>query len=170
MRFILTLAFLLIFSALVNAQSSAVTEFKDNHETSLAMYFYPSTLRMINLNQNLEFNEMIREIKKARFFRLDSGAVTPSELSALSESLIKSGYEEMMVMKSPDIDIAVLGLEKHIPEFVVISRKGDECMLLEVAGILNIAKIPKLMDAFNNGGFLDVLNLKNKKNDGSADH
>jgi len=169
-RFILGLTFLLALNSVIRAQSSAVTEFKDNHDTSLALYFYPSTLRMVNLQHNQEYDEMIREIKKARFFKLDSGAVTPTDIASLSETLIKSGYEELMVMKSKGNDITVLGLEKRSPEVVVISKNGDECMLLEVTGMINIAKIPKLIDTFSSDGFLDVLNLNQKKNDRPADH
>jgi len=169
-RFLLSLTILLSLNSVIRAQSSAVTEFKDNHNTTLALYFYPSTLRMINLQHNEEYDEMIRNIKKARFFKLDSGAVTPEQLSVLSETLIKSGYEEMMEMKSKGNDIKVLGLEKHTPEIVVISRNGDECMLVEVTGMINIAKIPKLIDAFNSGGFLDVLNLNQKKDERPVDH
>ena len=120
---------------------------------------------MINLQHNEEYNEMIRDIKKARFFKLDSGAVTATELSTLSQNLMNLGYEELMVIKSKGNDITVLGLEKSTPEVVVISRNGVECMMLEVTGMINIAKIPKLVDAFNSGGFLDVLNLNDKKND-----
>ncbi len=170
MRLILTLFFLLTFSSVICAQSSAVTEFKDNHETALAFYFYPSTLRMINLQRNPEFDEMIKDIKKARFFKLDSGVVTQPDLTTLGNDLRKAGYEEMMMMKSKGNDIEVLGLEKHTPEIVVISRNGYECMLLEVTGMINIAKIPKLIDAFSSGAFLDVFNLNKEQNDRPADH
>jgi hypothetical protein len=169
-RLILTLFFLLTFSSVICAQSSAVTEFKDNHDTSLALYFYPSTLRMINLQRNPEYDEMIKEIEKARFFKLDSGAATQADITALGNTLRKEGYEEMMVMKSKSNDIEVLGLEKHTPEIVVISRNGDECMLLELKGMINIAKIPKLIDAFSSGAFLDVFNLNKEQNDRPADH
>ena len=170
MRLILTLIFLLTFSSVICAQNSAITEFKDNHNTSLALYFYPSTLRMINLQRNPEYDEMIKEIEKARFFKLDSGAATQADIAVLGNELRKAGYEEMMVMKSKKNDIEVLGLEKHTPEIVVISRNGNECMLLELKGMINIAKIPKLMEAFNSGAFLDVFNLNDKKNDRPADH
>ncbi len=129
------------------------------------MYFYPSTLRMINLQRNAEYDEMISELKKARYLKLDSGVVTQEDLAVLGEKLLKAGYEEMMVMKSAKTDIRILGLEKSVPEVVVIARDGYECNIMEITGMINLAKIPKLLESFNSGGFLDVLNLNKQKNE-----
>jgi len=156
---------LLTCSPALKAQSSDVTDFQENHKPSLALYFYPSTLRMINLQRNAEYDEMISELKKARFLKLDSGAVTQADLTLLAEKLLKAGYEEMMLMKSADTDIRILGLEKKVPEVVVIARNGYESNLMEISGMINIAKIPKLLESFNSGGFLDVLNLNKQKNE-----
>jgi hypothetical protein len=35
-------------------------------------------------------------------------------------------------------------------------------MLLEVEGMINVAKIPKIMDSFNENAFLNVLDLNGK--------
>jgi hypothetical protein len=157
------LVFFIILSSLSFAQSNVVTDFKENHETALSLYFYPSTLRMINIERNLEFDEMIREIKKARFFKMDSGAVSKADLSKLEKDLTNIGFEEVMFIKNKDTDIRVWGLDKRNPELVIISKSDEELMLLEINGMLNIAKIPKLTQTFNRSGFLEVLNLTGEK-------
>lgn len=146
------------------SQSSTVTDFKENHGTALSLYFYPSTLRMLNLDRNKEFDDMIREIKKARFFKMDSGAVNNEDLSKLESELRKEGFEEVMFMKSKDMDVKVWGIEKRNPAMVILSKSGEEVMLLEVNGMINITKIPKLTETFNQNSFLDVLNLNAKRN------
>lgn len=148
------------------AQNSAVTDFQETHGTALSLYFYPSTLRMINLERNVEFDALIRNVRKARFFRMDSGMVTKDDLQKLTEELSDEGFEEMMFLKNRDMDVRVWGIEKRIPETIIISKAEHEVMLLEVNGMINIAKIPKIMEAFNENAFLDVLNLNAKKPNG----
>ncbi len=141
------------------AQSSVVTDFKENHETALSLYLYPSTLRMINIERNPEFDAMISEIKKARFFKLDSGVVSKDDLVKLEKDLANEGFEEVMFMKNKDMDLRVWGLEKRNSELVILSKQEEEVMLLEINGMINIAKIPKLTQTFNQDGFIDILNL-----------
>ena len=163
MRIILSL-FLTIFSLSSYAQNSAVTDFKENHETALSLYFYPSTLRMVNIEQNPEFNEMIRQVKKARFFRMDSGTVSKDDLNNLVSELTEDGFEEVMFVKNKNMDLKVWGLETKNPELVIISKSDEELMLLEINGMINIAKIPKLAETFNQNSFLDILKLNKKNN------
>ena len=163
MRIILSL-FLTIFSLSSYAQNSAVTDFKENHEIALSLYFYPSTLRMVNIEQNPEFNEMIRQVKKARFFKIDSGAVSKDDLKNLVVKLTEDGFEEVMFVKNKNMDIKVWGLETKNPELVIISKSDEELMLLEINGMINIAKIPKLAETFNQNSFLDILKLNKKNN------
>ena len=146
------------------AQSSVITDFKENHEPALSLYFYPSTLRMIDIERNVEYDEMIREIKKARFLKMDSGAVSKTEMNKLITDLVNEGFEEVMFIKNKDTDVRVWGIEKRNPELIIISKSDEELMLLEINGMINIAKIPKLTQTFNRNGFLDVLNLSGKKN------
>ena len=144
------------------AQHSVVTDFKENHETTLSLYFYPSTLRMINMERNPEFDHMIREVKKARFFKLDSGAVSTENISLFSNQLFEAGFEEIMFIKNKEMDVRVWGLEQKNPELVILSKSNEELMLLELVGMINIAKIPKLAETFQQNAFLDVLNLNQK--------
>ena len=155
---------LTIFSLSSNAQNSVVTDFKENHATTLSLYFYPSTLRMVNIERNPEFDEMIREIKKARFFKMDSGAVSQNDLKELSAKLINEGFEEVMFVKNKDMDIRVWGIENINPELIIISKAEEEVILLEINGMINIAKIPKLAETFNQNAFLDVLKLNQNNN------
>ena len=158
------LFFLIFFPLACFAQNSVVTDFKENHATALSLYFYPSTLRMINVERNHEFDEMIREIKKARFFKMDSGSVSQNDLISLSEKLMNEGFEEVMFLKNKDLNVRVWGIDKRNPEFVIISRSNEELMLLEISGMINIAKIPKLAENFNENAFLDILNFNRKNN------
>ena len=146
------------------SQNSAITDFKENHPIALALYFYPSTLRMINIDRNPEFDEMIKEIKRARFFRLDSGTIDQNDISKLSKDLQGLGFEELMIFKDKSKDVKVWGVENRNPQIVIISKSNKEILLLEVNGMINIAKIPKLAETFGQHKFLDVLHLNQKNN------
>jgi len=163
MKYVL-LTFYCILSLSSFAQHGVVTDFKENHETALSLYFYPSTLRMVNIERNPEFDEMIREVKKARFFKMDSGAVSADDLKKLADDLIGAGFEEVMFIKNKEMDVRVWGLERRKPELVIISKSNEDMMVLELEGMINIAKIPELTETFNQNAFLDVLNLNQKQN------
>ncbi len=162
MKFKLFILFLSLSYACF-AQSSVITDFKEDHDLAFSLYFYPSTLRMINIERNVEYDEMIREIKKARFFKLDSGAISKTELNNLMTDIVNEGFEEVMFMKNKDTDVRVWGKENSSPELIIISKSNEELMLLEINGMINVVKIPKLAQTFNRNGFLDVLNLTGKK-------
>jgi hypothetical protein len=155
---------LLIISFSSFAQNSAVTDFKDLHATALSLYFYPSTLRMVNLERSKDFDDMIRDIRKARFFKMDSGAVTSHDLQKFTGELSALGFEEIMFIKNREMDLQVWALEKRHPEMIFISKSEEDVLLLEVIGMINIAKIPGLIEKFRQNAFLDVLNLNEKKN------
>lgn len=163
MRKVLFFTFLII-SFGTFAQNSAVTDFKDRHARELSLHFYPSTLRMVNLDRSKDFDEMIRGIQKARFFKMDSGAVSSDDLQKFTNELSTLGFEEMMFIKNKNMDLQVWALEKKHPETIVISKSEAHVMLLEVTGMINIAKIPGLAESFRENAFLDVLNLNEKKN------
>jgi hypothetical protein len=150
------------------SQNSAVTQFQETHGTALSLYFYPSTLRMVNLERNPQFDEMIRHVKKARFYNLDTGTVAPEDIGRLAGQLAASGFEQLMFMKSEEMDIQSWGIEAKEPETIMISQTGHEVMILEIVGMVNIAKVPKLMDTFDDNAFLDVLNLNQKKASGGS--
>ncbi len=144
-------------------QHNVVSDFIENRNTGLSLYFYPSTLRMINIDRNEEYDKMIRDVEKARFFRFDSGQFVNEDISKLIKDLQENGFEEVMSVRDKNQDIRVLALERKMPEFVVVSKNKDELMLLEINGIINVAKIPKLTQTFSQNGFLDVLNLYGEK-------
>jgi hypothetical protein len=57
----------LLLPMMLSAQNHILTEFVELHKPGLTLHFYPSTLRMVNLERNPQFDEMIRHVKKARF-------------------------------------------------------------------------------------------------------
>jgi hypothetical protein len=99
---------------------------------------------------------------------LDTGTVAPEDIGRLAGQLAASGFEQLMFMKSEEMDIQLWGIEAKEPETIMISQTGHEVMILEIVGMVNIAKVPKLMDTFDDNAFLDVLNLNQKKASGGS--
>ncbi|NJN25407.1 MAG: DUF4252 domain-containing protein [Cyclobacteriaceae bacterium] len=157
--------FLFIVFATSCKQQSVVTDFLEDRQTGLQLYFYPSTLRMVNIEKNPDYDAMIKGVEQARFVRLDSGQFTGIEIAGLLTDLRQAGYEEVLSYRAKDQDITIMALEQSVPTFVALSQAGHECMLLEMQGMINVATIPGFLQTFNGNGFIDVLNLndKNKK-------
>ena len=159
----MTRAFL-VFSLFVVVSCSSdnhllVADFVASRETSLELYLYPSTIRMLNLGRNQDFDEIVKDIRKARIFKLDSGTVSPMDLRQLSDVLKQKGYDDLLTFQRNDLDLQVLSLEKPVPEFLIISMQKGSCLLVEIEGLINVARIPKLVDSFEKNAYLDILHL-----------
>ena len=63
---ILFVAFLA--AAAVNGQSNTIKRYIEEDRTGHRFYFYPSTLRMLNLEGDEEYYEMIKHVEKLVFF------------------------------------------------------------------------------------------------------
>jgi len=158
----------LVFTCLgsVYAQSKSVSTLRENHDTELALFFYPSTLRMINLQRNPEFNGMIKDIRKARVFKFNKENLDAAAVHAWIRDLKSESFEDYMMMKSRDMNVSVFGPEKNSKkaEIVALVDEPESYMVIDIEGMINVAKLPKLVQTFNSEEFIDIFNLNPKKN------
>ena len=72
-----------------NAQLSTVIDMKDKDWTNTELYFYPSTLRMINLEQIEEFNRLIEDIDKMVLYTMNNKFDEERFYDAISKLMIE---------------------------------------------------------------------------------
>jgi hypothetical protein len=149
----------------LTAQSATVSRIKENKKPDLALYFYPSTLRMINLSDNEDFDQLVKEIRKIRFFQWGLENNPDIDEKSLIRDLTEEDFEECMVIQTGEMDMMVYGREqrKKQPELVAIVETKHQIQLLDIQGIVNVAKIPALINNLNSADFINVLDLNNKK-------
>ena len=144
------------------SERNRLKDFTEKHRPEQSFVFYPSTLRMVNLENNQDFNDMIQDIEKGKYFSYPVSDEISSELKTLEKELTENGYEEILELKNKEISARVFLLEKKTPILTAFIRNNETINILELEGMINPVKIPKLMENFNDEEFLNILNIGNQ--------
>ena len=148
---LLLILLLSICSLATKAQESILKDFAEERR-DLKLCFYPSTLRMLNISQNQEYNELIGGVEKLLIYKLDSATVAKNYHFGWTKEYQKKGYEEFVSMRG-SMDLAIYGKED---EFVGVTETDNGAIAFYLRGVIAFHKIPKLVETFEGG---DVLNL-----------
>lgn len=155
------------------AQHALFIALREQPGTERAFYFYPSTLRMINLTKNPDFDELISGIEKLVIYRFDSAQNQALDLNLFRNSLLGGAFEEWMSVQNEDMDIQIFGLDRRrrSPEMIAIVRTGGDLMMADLLGIINPVRLPDLIRNFNSADYLNVFEPEAAKNtaDGKTD-
>jgi hypothetical protein len=137
---------LIAFTSLLQAQSDIIAQFKTEDKTEISLYFYPSTLRMMNLQHNDEFNELVKDIKKMSFLKLNKKWFDYKQFyEGVSNLQKEEDLEEYVVIDGKDQKLYLLG--KDSPESTVaMAYFQKEYYAIDIAGSISLEKLPKLFE------------------------
>ncbi len=142
-----------------NAQESHFKEFADAHKKR-AFCFYPSTLRMLNISHNADFDKLVSGIEKLLIYKLDSVSRAGRAYEVMLEEYKNEGYDEYINMYGGGKDIQLLGnSERSKMEYVGIVMDKDNHLAFYMKGDIGWEQIPQLVSAFQNEDFVDLGNL-----------
>lgn len=146
-------------------QSHSIKNLIEEEKPELSLYFYPSTLRMINLQRNAEFDELIRDIRKMTFLKLDKRAFNHSNFRQLVNELIsEENFEEYIVVEGNEHKLYLLGKESP-PSTIGVAFYQKEYYAMDITGKINIKNLPKLYEQLSQNdstfknGFVNVFNV-----------
>jgi len=177
-RILLSLIILLLSFSPLSAQSKTTSGLQEKFGTSLTLFFYRNTLRMLNQSDKKQFDELIKDIYKAKFVMIDKVDKDFHNLDYIE--LVKNynieGYELVL-----NATVGGLGLEIYlndskndIPKSVIIYQDLSQLYILDIVGKIDISKAQSLFDFINNSTEVDdrIKGLKilgnedsNEKND-----
>lgn len=140
------------------AQESVVKDYAETRRDR-KFCFYPSTLRMINLSGNPEFNEMVKPIQKMLVYTLDSATRAEKSYVKLPEKFQKNGFEEYITMYGAGNNMFVFGKESS-EEMVGIFGLDEQLIAFYIRGNVNWQKIPQLMTTMKDNEILQFFDLK----------
>lgn len=146
-------------------QSPSLQKLVKDEKTELSLYFYPSTLRMVNLQRNAEFDELIKDIDKLTFLKLDRHAFDHQQFIELVQKLEqKEKMEEYIVVEGKDQKLYVLGRENPAAT-IGLAYFQKEYYAMDVAGEIQIKNLPKLYEQLSQNdstfrnGFVNVFQV-----------
>ncbi len=149
----IVLATVILFLSLSSfAQEFIIKAFAETRR-DVKLCLYPSTLGMINVSKDSEYNALVGGVEKLLIYTLDSATVAKNQYTNWIREYLEEGYEEYIAMSGPR-SLTILGKKK---EFVGLTRANGSVIAFYLRGIIEFQKIPKLIQTFESGDILGIL-------------
>lgn len=157
-KYLLLSLFALLASGAM-AQTETTDLFHEKHEDAFTLFFYRNSLRMLNMQDNKEFEELIRDIDKMKFVRIDKNEYkfSQSEYKKLVDSYHGESFEDLMTLRSQGANLNVFIREKDkiTTGLVVLMEDEENFSILDIKGAVPLQRIAELVsklqsaDSFN---------------------
>jgi hypothetical protein len=148
MRYILIL--LLGFITIVAQGQSKTTEnLQKKYSESLAFFFYNNTLRMVNLAEDEEFDELIRDIEKMKFLMIKKQGFAKSDYQKLITDYKAESFEEMMTSRHEGKNFDVYMKEGESKGMIVTVNDDENLYVLDIVGSIPLNKVTKLFSTID---------------------
>jgi hypothetical protein len=144
----IVLLILAILSVSVFGQSKSITNFRSDFKENSNMFFYSSTLKMLNTENNPEFAEIldgIEEIRVLNYTRSEQ-KFDKDDIARLKADLQKETFNTIMMINEKGNSINVLGRERkgRTVGMVAIIEDAGSLVLIDLIGTIDIKKFMAL--------------------------
>jgi hypothetical protein len=141
-----------MMAMLSSAQTKTTTDL-DAEVDGLSLYFYKNTLRMLNQDDNKDFDEMIKDIEKMRFLLIDriEERIGPKEFKDLKASYQKESYEEVMTsrMSGKSFDVYVRESGGKVKGTIILASDSSQLFVLDILGKIALDKVPAFFNSLD---------------------
>lgn len=152
---LISILFFTTFFGNLQAQEEPLKEYAEDRK-ELKLCFYPSTLRMINLANNPDFDHLVGGIEKLLIYNLDSTARAEKSYKQLIPEYEKLGFEEYASAYGGGMNFYVYGKDtRSDSEYIGIISRDETLTVFFMRGKMALANIPKLMQSIGEGDFIN---------------
>lgn len=137
------------------AQERYIKDFAEKDRSARLFYpicLYPSTLRMINLTQNEDYNSFVKGVEKLLIYKLDSSQLADDHTSWM-DKYISRGYEEYVTVYGAQT-LKIIGSKD---EYVGLVGNKEQMIAFYLRGRIAAEKIPSLINNFQSNELLGIL-------------
>ena len=159
---------LLIFLSVLSfsssfSQSQTVSELVKTGMHDVHLFFYPSTLRMLNIQKDPGWYDLVRGVNHLRLLTFSSDSLLGNAQSGMVKSLEKEGFEEVMTYRAAEVKIRLYGKYKgdEMKGLVGLIFQEEENFVVDLDGKVDPMHIYKLSQDGINLPVLDSY-FKNK--------
>jgi len=146
------LILILAFPFFVSAQTKT-TEELDKKYDGLSLYFYKNTLRMLNQNDDKDFDELIKDIEKMKFLMIDKtkSKFADADYKKLKSSYGSEQYEEMMTSRfqGKNFDVYIRQEDNRVKGTVIMASDSSNLYVLDILGRVALDKATSLFSTLN---------------------
>jgi len=169
-KFSFVILFIVGLLVSAKAQEKPLKDYADARKES-KFCFYPSTLRMINISHNLDFDKMVNGIEKFLIYTLDSAARADKSYKNVLDTYRGLGYEELATMTGGQSQVYLLGKEeKHENEFVGFVTTPDNTSAFYLRGRVDFSTLPRLVNAVKKDDFINIFDFNTSDFGKSTQH
>jgi hypothetical protein len=157
-KILLAVLCILIIPAYLEAQSLTTEGLHKKHSGSLELFFYNNTLRMLNQNDDKEFDEMIRDIEKMRFLMIKKEETNfgTADFKKLVSDYKAEAFQEIMTSRHEGKNFDVYLKENHgkTKGMLVLVNDAENLYVLDILGAIALDKVTKLYSKLD--GSVDI--------------
>jgi hypothetical protein len=140
---------LLIVTLSVQAQSNTTEKLQAKYDESLALFFYNNTLRMINQNDDKEFDALIKDIEKMKFLMIKKEDFGKTEYQKLIADYKSESFEEMMTSRHEGKNFDVYMKDGKSKGMIVTVNDDENLFVLDIVGSIPLNKVTKLFSTID---------------------
>ncbi|MBL6445203.1 DUF4252 domain-containing protein [Fulvivirga sp. 29W222] len=145
---ILTVTYL-VFGVVVFGQSKTTKAFAEKYDDAFTLFFYNNTLKMLNQEGNEEFDELIKDIDKMKFIRVDKkqNKLTDADFKGMVEKYHDEDFEDLMTMSHEGMKVNVYILEEGgvTSGLVLLMSDPESFSVLDIVGAVPLNKLASLI-------------------------
>jgi len=152
---LISLIILLGLSWETKAQEQPLKDFAEDRKDR-KFCFYPSTLRMVNLANNPDFDDLVSGIEKLLIYNLDSTARADKSYKEIITTYQELDFEEDASAYGGGLNFYVYGKEnKKETEYIGVVKQDDLLTAFYMRGQVAMNKIPRLIQSMGEGDFIN---------------
>jgi len=145
-HFSLVFILLAINSTIGFSQSKILKELKDSNAIQLQLFFTPSTLRMLNFQDDPGYNEMVRGVDKLHFYLMNPTHFSTEDYFDTAERLLKEeAYEEFIIWDGDGNEFQVLGKPTE-KDMIGLASYAERHYIFNLKGTIDLMKLPAIYE------------------------
>lgn len=150
MRYILLLLLTGCIS-FAQAQSKTTEDLHKKNDEALALFFYNNTLRMLNQNDDKNFDALIENIEKMKFLMIDKNKFGSTDYKALVGSYKREAFEEIMSSRynGKNFDVFLKEEKGKTRGMIVTVNDSTNLFVLDIVGSIALDKITQFFNTLD---------------------
>jgi hypothetical protein len=144
MRRVFLLFLLIITHHFVTAQSKTIGKFRKLYKEDQNVFFYSSTIKMLNTENEPEFADLIKDIDKIMvlLYEKEKQAFNTQEIIQLKKDLQKEKYNPLLFIKENDnaINLYKKDRKEKTVGFTALIDNKENLVIIDVKGSIDFKK------------------------------
>jgi hypothetical protein len=143
----LILGFTMFVNQGLIAQSKTTEALHKKNEEALSLFFYNNTLRMLNQNNDPNFDALIKDIEKMKFLMIDKKtSFTSADYKKLTTGYKSEKFEEIMTSRyqGKNFDVFLKDASGKTEGMVVLVNDSSSLYVLDIVGSIALDKVTDL--------------------------